>query len=136
MSKLELKTIDLRYNVLYISKWRMITVKDLAKTNLTDLTKQLQSGKYMLFFTANWCPDCRFIKPAMPAIEAEYPDYTFLKVDRDENIDLAGEMGIMGIPSFVAYSDGQEIGRFNNGDRKTKQEVESFINSLASTVEK
>jgi len=42
----------------------------------------------------------------------------------------------MGIPSFVAYSDGQEIGRFNNGDRKTKAEVENFINSLASTVAK
>lgn len=115
---------------------RMIISQNLPKTNLKDLTKQLENGKYMLFFTADWCPDCRFIKPAMPAIEAEYPEYTFLQVDRDENIDLAGEMGIMGIPSFVAYSDGQEIGRFNNGDRKTKAEVENFINSLASTVEK
>lgn len=115
---------------------RMIILQNLPKTNLKDLTKQLENGKYMLFFTADWCPDCRFIKPAMPAIEAEYPEYTFLQVDRDENIDLAGEMGIMGIPSFVAYSDGQEIGRFNNGDRKTKAEVVNFINSLASTVAK
>lgn len=115
---------------------RMITLKKLQKTNLNDLNQELKNGKYMLFFTADWCPDCRFIKPAMPAIEAEYSEYTFLMVDRDENIDLAGEMGIMGIPSFVAYSDGQEIGRFNNGDRKTKAEVENFINSLASTVAK
>lgn len=115
---------------------RMIILQNLPKTNLKDLNKQLENGKYMLFFTADWCPDCRFIKPAMPAIEAEYPEYTFLQVDRDENIDLAGKMGIMGIPSFVAYSDGQEIGRFNNGDRKTKAEVENFINSLASTVAK
>ncbi|GAA3200434.1 thioredoxin family protein [Lentilactobacillus kefiri] len=111
-------------------------MKKLQKTNLNDLNQELKNGKYMLFFTADWCPDCRFIKPAMPAIEAEYSEYTFLMVDRDENIDLAGEMGIMGIPSFVAYSDGEEIGRFNNGDRKTKAEVENFINSLSSTVAK
>ena len=115
---------------------RMITLKKLQKTNLNDLNQELKNGKYMLFFTADWCPDCRFIKPVMPAIEAEYSEYTFLMVDRDENIDLAGEMGIMGIPSFVAYSDGEEIGRFNNGDRKTKAEVENFINSLSSTVAK
>ncbi|MFT9270602.1 MAG: thioredoxin family protein, partial [Lentilactobacillus hilgardii] len=37
---------------------------------------------------------------------------------------------VMGIPSFVAYDNGQEIGRFSNPDRKTKQEVEKFIDSL------
>ncbi len=105
-------------------------MKDLAKTDLATLEKQISAGKYMLFFTADWCPDCRFIKPAMPEIEEKYQDYTFLKVDRDENIDLAGEMNIMGIPSFVAYDNGHEVGRFSNPDRKTKQEVEKFIDSL------
>lgn len=89
------------------------------------------AGKKMLFFSADWCPDCRFIKPAMPAIEAEYPDYDFIYVDRDDNIDVAQAMGVMGIPSFIAFEDGQEIGRFVNKDRKTKQEVEAFINGLA-----
>lgn len=105
-------------------------MKDLPKTDLATLKKDISAGKYMLFFTADWCPDCRFIKLAMPEIEKTYSDYQFLKVDRDENIDLAGEMNIMGIPSFVAYDNGQEIGRFSNADRKTKQEVESFIDSL------
>lgn len=84
----------------------------------------------MLFFSATWCPDCAFIKPAMPAIEAEYPDFNFLAVDRDENIDLAAELNVFGIPSFVAFKNGQEIGRFVNKDRKTKEQVEQFINSL------
>ena len=66
----------------------------------------------------------------MPAIEADFSDFTFLLVDRDENLELAAELGIMGIPSFVAYQAGQEIGRFVNKDRKTKEEVESFLQSL------
>lgn len=84
----------------------------------------------MLFFTAGWCPDCTFIKPAMPEIEADYPDYTFLKVDRDGNIDLARDLNVFGIPSFIAFQDGKELGRFVNKDRKTKQQVEKFIDEL------
>jgi thioredoxin-like negative regulator of GroEL len=66
----------------------------------------------------------------MPEIEKDFPEYTFIEVDRDENIDLAAELNIFGIPSFVVYSDGKEIGRFVNKDRKTKQQVEDFLNDL------
>lgn len=95
-----------------------------------QLNEQVKTGKTMLFFSATWCPDCAFIKPAMPEIEAEYPDYRFLAVDRDENIDLAVDLNVLGIPSFIAYNNGEEIGRFVNKDRKTKKEVETFINGL------
>ena len=81
----------------------------------------MSTGKYVLFFTADWCPDCRFIKPAMPEIEANFSQFEFILVDRDENIDLCQEMMIMGIPSFVVYEDGKEKARFVNKDRKTKK---------------
>ncbi|WP_087907941.1 thioredoxin family protein [Limosilactobacillus fermentum] len=105
-------------------------METLPKTDLAGLNDRVKDGKYVLFFTAGWCPDCAFIKPAMPEIEHDFADYQFIKVDRDENIDLAADLGIMGIPSFVAYKDGQEIGRFVNKDRKTKEQVESFLRSL------
>lgn len=105
-------------------------MEKLARMDKKALEEKLSSGKYVLFFTANWCPDCRFIKPAMPEIEAEYKDYEFILVDRDENIDLCQEMMIMGIPSFVVYEDGQEKARFVNKDRKTKKEVEDFLNNI------
>ncbi|KRL03190.1 hypothetical protein FC81_GL000192 [Liquorilactobacillus capillatus DSM 19910] len=66
----------------------------------------------------------------MPQLEEEYKDYTFIQVDRDENIDLCQSLGIMGIPSFVVYRDGKEIDRFVNKDRKTKEQVESFLNRI------
>lgn len=94
------------------------------------LEEKLSTGKYVLFFTADWCPDCRFIKPAMPEIEANFSQFEFILVDRDENIDLCQEMMIMGIPSFVVYEDGKEKARFVNKDRKTKKEVEDFLNNI------
>ncbi|MBX6947309.1 thioredoxin family protein [Levilactobacillus brevis] len=109
-------------------------MEQLPKMSANELTDVVKSGKTMLFFSATWCPDCAFIKPAMPEIEAEYPDFKFVAVDRDENIDLAAELNVFGIPSFIAYADGQEIGRLVNKDRKTKAEVEEFINSLTTNA--
>lgn len=95
-----------------------------------QLIETIGNGKVVLFFTADWCPDCRFIKPAMPEIEQDFSDYTFYEVDRDENIDLAAELNVFGIPSFIVYDNGKEIGRLVNKDRKTKQQVEDFLNNL------
>ncbi|MBT9672752.1 thioredoxin [Secundilactobacillus kimchicus] len=102
----------------------------LPKMTIDELKDRIKNGKYMLFFSATWCPDCAFIKPAMPEIEAEYPDYQFLAVDRDENTDLAVDLFVLGIPSFIAFDQGKEIGRFVNKDRKTKKQVEDFIDAL------
>lgn len=105
-------------------------MEKLAKMDKKTLEEKLSTGKYVLFFTADWCPDCRFIKPAIPEIEAEFSQFEFILVDRDENIDLCQEMMIMGIPSFVVYEDGKEKARFVNKDRKTKKEVEDFLNNI------
>ena len=36
-------------------------MEKLAKMDKKTLEEKLQDGKYVLFFTADWCPDCRFI---------------------------------------------------------------------------
>lgn len=87
-------------------------------------------GKTVLFFTADWCPDCQFIYPVMPTIEAEHPNFTFVRVDRDDFMDLAQKWNIFGIPSFVVLKDGQEIGRFVDKNRKTKAEITNFLQNL------
>lgn len=102
----------------------------LPKMTQDELNQKIASGDYVLFFTADWCPDCNFIKPAMPAIEQDFSNFQFLLVDRDENIDLAADLGIMGIPSFVVYKDGKEVGRFVNKDHKTKEQVEDFLSQF------
>ena len=105
-------------------------MEQLAKMNKQELEEKLAEGKYVLFFTADWCPDCRFIKPAMPEIEEEFSDFNFIQVDRDENIDLCQELDVYGIPSFIVYEDGKEVDRFVNKDRKTKKKVENFLKAI------
>ncbi|MFD1030356.1 thioredoxin family protein [Metaplanococcus flavidus] len=92
-----------------------------------------KEGQGTIFmFTAGWCPDCRVIDPIMPDVEQTFSNYNFLSVDRDEFIDLCIELDVYGIPSFLAFSKGQELGRFVSRDRKTQEEIEGFIAGLQS----
>lgn len=87
-------------------------------------------------FTADWCPDCRFIDPFMPEIEAAYRDrITFVEVDRDDLFDICVDLGIMGIPSFVAFRSGREIVRFVSKLRKTRTEIERFLDRAVQVDE-
>lgn len=86
-----------------------------------------EKKKVVLFFTADWCPDCQFIYPVLPEIEAAYKDYDFVRVDRDDFMEVAQQWDVFGIPSFVVVENGQEIGRFVDKNRKTKAEVLAFL---------
>lgn len=97
---------------------------------LEELTPFIEKGRSILFFTADWCPDCVVIKPHMAAIEAEFPDYQFIQVDRDEFMEVCQKWDVFGIPSFIILDDGKELGRFVSKDRKTKEEIISFIQSV------
>ncbi len=97
----------------------------------TEQFEQYKKDERVIFmFSADWCGDCRFIDPSLPAIEANYPEYTFVKIDRDQFIDLCAELEVYGIPSFLAYKNGNEVGRFVSKDRKTQEEIEAFIDGL------
>ncbi|GAA0291340.1 thiol-disulfide isomerase/thioredoxin [Gracilibacillus halotolerans] len=89
-----------------------------------------QKEKVIFLFSADWCPDCRFIDPFMPEVEEKYSEWSFVFVDRDDFIEICQEHDIFGIPSFLAYHQGKELGRFVSKDRKTQEEIESFIEKL------
>ncbi|MFD2761884.1 thioredoxin family protein [Lentibacillus juripiscarius] len=90
----------------------------------------IHNGNVITVFSADWCPDCRVIEPVLPEIEAAYPTWTFLSIDRDTFIDLCQEYGVFGIPSFIAFKNGEEAGRFVSKDRKTKEEIMTFIEEV------
>ena len=64
---------------------------------------------YVFVFSANWCPDCVFIKPFMPELMEKYKDYNFIYVDRDQYLDICVQHEVLGIPSFIAYKNASFI---------------------------
>ncbi|WP_249030438.1 thioredoxin family protein [Tannockella kyphosi] len=86
--------------------------------------------KSVFLFTADWCPDCVFIKPFIGEIVEANKDYTFYMINRDNFIDLCKDLDVLGIPSFVAFDNGEVIGRFVSKLRKSREEIQAFIDTL------
>jgi thiol-disulfide isomerase/thioredoxin len=105
----------------------------MEKLQSVEQFEQLKNEeRTMFYFSADWCPDCRVIEPILPGLEADYPEYEFIYVDRDDFIDICQQMDVFGIPSFIAFHNGKEVGRFVSKDRKTREEIEEFINGLSA----
>ncbi|MCR8968225.1 thioredoxin family protein [Streptococcus zalophi] len=99
--------------------------------SLEDIATLVEGpDKLVLFFTAGWCGDCRFILPQMPEIEAENDSFVFVEVDRDKYMPLAQKWDVFGIPSFIVLQNGKELGRLVNKNRKTKDEINQFFGSI------
>ena len=103
----------------------MITPK-----SLEELATYVEKGNNIFFFTAEWCGDCRFIYPVMPELEAEFPEYQWIHVDRDDYIYLVAQWGLFGIPRVIVTKDGEEAGRLVNKIREAKEEIAAFIRQL------
>ncbi|SDT19192.1 Thioredoxin [Paenibacillaceae bacterium GAS479] len=87
-----------------------------------------ESGVTVAVFKTTWCADCHFIDPFMPELEQKYAGrISFVEIDRDDMPDLCSELNILGIPSFVAFREGKELIRFVNKLRKSREEIEQFL---------
>jgi len=63
-------------------------------------------------FWAPWCAPCRMIAPIVEDLARDYEGRVlFAKVNTDENVEMAGKLGIMGIPTLILFKDGQEFDR-------------------------
>ncbi|MDD8048818.1 MAG: thioredoxin family protein [Thomasclavelia sp.] len=105
-------------------------METLDSINTKDKYLDAIKTKSILIFSADWCPDCMFLKQFINEIINNNQQYDFYYVNRDDMIDLCKELDVFGIPSFIAYDNSKELGRFVSKNRKTKEEIQKFIDSL------
>jgi thioredoxin 1 len=66
----------------------------------------------MVDFWAPWCGPCRMVAPIVEDLAREYDGRAVIaKINTDENVKVAGQLGIMGIPTMILFKDGQEVDR-------------------------
>ena len=60
-------------------------------------------------FHAAWCPPCRVMSPMLAELASERPDVRFVKVDVDDNQETAVRYGVMSMPTFMVFRDGEPV---------------------------
>ena len=65
----------------------------------------------LLDFWAPWCGPCRMVVPIIDEIAGERSDIKVGKVNVDEEQELAGQFGVMSIPTLVVLKDGQVVNK-------------------------
>lgn len=67
-------------------------------------------GLVMVDFWAVWCGPCRMVAPIVEELSREYEtNLKVLKLNTDENPEIAGRYQIMGIPTLLFFKDGKPV---------------------------
>lgn len=72
----------------------------------------LESKKAILVdFFATWCPPCKMLGPVLEKISNSRADFDIVKINIDENENLAREYKIEVVPTMVVFKDGKPVNK-------------------------
>jgi thioredoxin 1 len=85
-------------------------------------------------FWAPWCAPCRMTKPVLEKLAREYQDKVeFLEVNADESAELLRQYKVMGIPTVMAFRQGEQAARIIGV--RNEPDYRSLFESLAEGKE-
>ncbi len=82
------------------------------EVNGKELNELLNNNKKVLVdLWAPWCGPCRLLGPVVDGVSKSVTDVTFVKVNVDDNEDIAMEYNVSSIPTLLVFEDGRLVNR-------------------------
>lgn len=69
-------------------------------------------GVVFVDFYAEWCGPCKMTAPIIEELSNETKDIKFVKINVDENSELASQYSVFSIPTFFIFKDGKVVSQF------------------------
>ncbi len=66
-------------------------------------------GVVLVDFWATWCGPCKMIAPVVEEVSKEVSNARFVKIDVDENENLANKYQIASIPTLMIFKNGTPV---------------------------
>ena len=81
--------------------------------NENNFNEDIKKGKVLVDFYATWCGPCRMLGPVLEDLATDRSEIKIIKIDIDENRELAKKYGIMSVPTLMLFNDGVNISTKN-----------------------
>ncbi|HIM20114.1 MAG TPA: thioredoxin [Rhodospirillales bacterium] len=114
-------------------------IKDSDTNNFsTDVIDKSTDIPVVVDFWAPWCGPCKQLSPTLDKLAREYGGkIQLVKINVDENQELATQMRVQSIPMVVAFKDGQPVDGFAGAlpESQLRQFFEKLTGSEGSPIE-
>ena len=106
----------------------MSNIIEATGANFDELV--IDSKKRVLVdFWAPWCGPCRQLTPILESVLAADADLTLVKVNVDDEMDLARRFNVKGLPTLMLFVDGEAQG--THVGLASKEKLVAFVNQEA-----
>lgn len=98
----------------------------MSVSSITDanFAAEVLKSKVPVFvdFWAPWCGPCQMMGPIVEELSTEYgaDKVKIVKVDVDQNQEVAGKYQVMSIPTFLVFKNGEVADKLIGGVQKEK----------------
>ncbi|MEK6955763.1 MAG: thioredoxin domain-containing protein, partial [Nanoarchaeota archaeon] len=108
------------------------SIKEIKEVYLESVQKISMQNNHNFIangFLAHNCGPCKAMAPLFEELSKEMKDVKFAKINVDDHPELASTYGVMGIPNFVVFKDGDVLGNIVGSMPKSsfKDELKKLI---------